>query len=122
MKTFAILKTLLLNGAIEENGTLILDEPEVHLHPEWQLVFARVIVELYKAFGLHILLNTHSPYFLRAIEVYAEQAGIVDVCKYYRAYNKESFSYIKDVTGNVEEIYKSLAGPLQVLENERYAD
>ena len=122
LKTFAILKTLLLNGAIEENGTLILDEPEVHLHPEWQLVFARVIVELYKAFGLHILLNTHSPYFLRAIEVYAEQAGIVDVCKYYRAYNKESFSYIKDVTGNVEEIYKSLAGPLQVLENERYAD
>ena len=122
LKTFAVIKTLLLNGTIEENGTLILDEPEVHLHPEWQLVFAKVIVELQKAFGLHILLNTHSPYFLHAIEVYAELAEITSVCKYYRAYNEGNFSFIKDVTNNLEEIYKTLAGPLQVLENERYAD
>ena len=33
-KTFAILKTLLMNGTIEYNGTIILDEPEIHLHPE----------------------------------------------------------------------------------------
>ena len=43
-KTFLILKTLLMNGAIEEGGTIILDEPEIHLHPEWQLVFAELIV------------------------------------------------------------------------------
>lgn len=122
LKTFAIIKTLLINGTIEENGTLILDEPEVHLHPEWQLIFAKVIVELQKAFGLHILLNTHSPYFLHAIEVYAELAGIAGVCKYYRTYNEGNSSFIKDVTDNLEEIYKTLAGPLQVLENERYAD
>ncbi len=122
VKTFAIIKTLLTNRTIEENGTLILDEPEVHLHPEWQLIFARLIVELQKVFGLHILLNTHSPYFLHAIEVYAELAGIADECKYYRAYNEGSFSLIKDVTNNLEEIYETLAGPLQILENERYAD
>lgn len=122
LKTFAIIKTLLINGTIEENGTLILDEPEIHLHPEWQLIFAKVIVELQKAFGLHILLNTHSPYFLHAIEVYAELAGIAGVCKYYQAYNEGNYSFIKDVTDNLEEIYKTLAGPLQVLENERYED
>lgn len=122
LKTFAIIKTLLINRTIEENGTLILDEPEVHLHPEWQLIFARLIIELQKVFGLHILLNTHSPYFLHAIEVYAELAGIADECKYYRAYNKGDFSFIKDVTNNLEEIYETLAGPLQILENERYAD
>ena len=71
LKTFAILKKLLTNGCIETNGTIILDEPEIHLHPEWQLVFAELIVLLHKEFGFHILLNTHSPYFLNAIEVYA---------------------------------------------------
>ena len=35
LKIFAILKKLLTNGSIESNGTLILDEPEIHLHPEW---------------------------------------------------------------------------------------
>ena len=34
LKTFAILKRLLTNGCIEMNGTIILDEPEIHLHPE----------------------------------------------------------------------------------------
>ena len=34
LKSFIILKTLLSNGTIEYNGTIILDEPEVHLHPE----------------------------------------------------------------------------------------
>ncbi|MBF9647425.1 AAA family ATPase, partial [Streptococcus pseudopneumoniae] len=53
MKTFYLIKSLLENGVIRENGTLILDEPEVHLHPEWQLKFAEIIVLLQKEFGLH---------------------------------------------------------------------
>lgn len=44
LKTFAIIKMLLQNGTLEENGTVILDEPEIHLHPEWQLLFAELIV------------------------------------------------------------------------------
>lgn len=72
MKSFIIIKTLLQNGSIDENGIIILDEPEIHLHPEWQLKFAEIIVLLQKEFGLNILLNTHSPYFLNAIEVYSK--------------------------------------------------
>lgn len=71
LKTFIILKRLLYTGYLEENGLLILDEPEVHLHPQWQILFAEIIVLLQKEFGMHILLTTHSPYFLRAIEVYS---------------------------------------------------
>ena len=46
LKTFIILKTLILNGHIKERGCIVLDEPEIHLHPEWQLVFAELIVLL----------------------------------------------------------------------------
>ena len=119
LKTFAILKTLLMNGTIEQNGTIILDEPEIHLHPEWQLLFAELIVLIQKEFGVHVLLNTHSPYFLNAIEVYAAKYEIADRCKYYLASIKENGSVIKDVSDHTEEIYSKLARPLQVLENER---
>ena len=118
-KTFAILKTLLMNGTIEYNGTIILDEPEIHLHPEWQLLFAELIVLIQKEFGVHILLNTHSPYFLNAIEVYAVKYGMNDRCKYYLASSQDDISTIGDVTNNIELIYSKLARPLQELENER---
>ena len=122
LKTFAIIKMLLQNGTLEESGTIILDEPEIHLHPEWQLLFAELIVLLQKEFGMHILLTTHSPYFLIAIEVFSEKYKINDKCKYYIAENFGNSSIITDVTGNTREIYKKLARPIQDLENIRYSD
>lgn len=121
LKTFAIIKMLLQNGTLEENGTIILDEPEIHLHPEWQLKFAELIVLLQREFGMHILLTTHSPYFLNAIEVFSERHKIDDKCKYYVAENEENSSIIKDVTGNTREIYRKLVRPIQDLENIRYS-
>ena len=122
LKTFAIIKMLLQNGTLEESGTIILDEPEIHLHPEWQLLFAELIVLLQKEFGMHILLTTHSPYFLNAIEVFSEKYKINDKCKYYIAENFGNSSIITDVTGNTREIYRKLARPIQDLENIRYSD
>lgn len=121
LKTFAIIKMLLQNGTLEENGTIILDEPEIHLHPEWQLKFAELIVLLQREFGMHILLTTHSPYFLNAIEVFSERHKIDDKCKYYVAENEGNSSIIKDVTGNTREIYRKLSRPIQDLENIRYS-
>ena len=122
LKTFAIIKTLLLNGSLEENGTIILDEPEIHLHPEWQLVFAELIVLIQKEFKMHILINTHSPYFLYALEVYSYRHGITDKCKYYLTEVNGSTSAILDVSANIESIYKILGRPFQDLENERFSD
>lgn len=62
---------------LTENSVLILDEPDIYLHPEWQLLFAELIVFVNKYLNIHFLINTHSPYFLNAIEVYASKYSIV---------------------------------------------
>ena len=67
MKTFVIIKTLLQNGTLEKNGTIILDEPEIHLHPEWQLIFAELIVLIQKELSMHILINTCLLYTSRCV-------------------------------------------------------
>lgn len=120
LKNFVILKTLLQNGTLKENGTIILDEPEIHLHPQWQMLFAEIIVLIQKEFDMHILLNTHSPYFLKAIEVFSSKYNIADRCKYYLSHMCGDFAVIDDVTENTEKIYRLLAKPLQDLENLRY--
>lgn len=116
LKAFVILKTLLENGSLEEKGTIILDEPEIHLHPKWQLVLAELIVLIHKVFNMHILLNTHSPYFLRAIEVYSMKYDVYDKTNYYLVTRNAAGSNIDDVTDNTAKIYKLLADPLEKLD------
>lgn len=120
MKSFIILRQLLQNGTIDENGIIILDEPEIHLHPEWQLKFAESIVLIQKEFGVNILLNTHSPYFLNAIEVYSKKYGLGSKCNYYLIDEKSGATTVYNVTENTEAIYEKLAQPLQELENLEY--
>lgn len=122
MKTFYLIKSLIDNGSIVQNTTLILDEPEVHLHPDWQVSLAEIIVLLQKEMGLHILINTHSPYFLRSIEVYSQKYEIASCVKYYLSCNEEDVSKIKDVTLDISKIYKVLSKPLQRIEDEAYND
>ena len=120
IKIFALLKRLILNGVIRDGETIILDEPEIHLHPEWQLVFAELIVLLQKKLNVHILLTTHSPYFLNAIEVFSKKHGIQDKCNYYIAVNQDHEAILENVNGDLERIYSQLARPLQDLENGEY--
>ena len=122
MKSFVILRRLLQNGNIDENGVIILDEPENHLHPEWQLKFAEIIVLIQKEFNTNILLNTHSPYFLNALEVYSEKYAIGKKCNYYLANEEQGITSIVDVTNETEKIYVKLAKPLQELENMEYGN
>ena len=122
LKTFIILKRLLYTGYLEENGLLILDEPEVHLHPQWQILFAEIIVLLQKEFGMHILLTTHSPYFLRAIEVYSAKYHIADKCKYYLADIKNGDAFFEDVTTQTNKIYKKLVLPFENLQRTIYSE
>jgi hypothetical protein len=116
-KTFYLMKVLLDNGTIVKNGTLILDEPEVHLHPAWEIILAEMIVLLQKEMQLHILINTHSPYFIRAIDVYSRKHEIDEKTNYYLSFKEGSGSTVKRVE-YLSEIYKLLSKPLQILEDE----
>ncbi|MDR1923479.1 MAG: ATP-binding protein [Planctomycetaceae bacterium] len=119
MKPFLIIKRLLEVGELKEQDVLILDEPEIHLHPKWQIEFAKLLVLLQKEFKLTILLTTHSPYFLDALEVYSADQGIADNCNYYLTTNGDEYCCAEDVTKHTGSIYKLLAEPLDQLEEKR---
>ncbi|WP_406535219.1 AAA family ATPase [Methanobrevibacter sp.] len=83
-KMFSILKILLDKGEIDETTFLILDEPEAHLHPSWQNKFAEVIVLLVKYLNTQVLLTSHSPNFVLAIDAYMRKYDIIDKTNFYQ--------------------------------------
>lgn len=120
LKSFVIIKMLMEQGAIEEKDVMILDEPEVHLHPQWQVAYAELIVLLQKYFDLSIVVTTHSPYFLDAIDLFSVKHGIKEKVNYYLSSIEDDWVDMQCVTGDIEKIYQKMASPIQLLDTLRH--
>lgn len=117
IKSFGVIQMLLETGAINENSILIWDEPENHLHPEWQLLFARLLVQLAQR-GIPILLSSHSPYFIQAIRFYSHKTPLQDYVRYYMAEEQsDGLSVIEDVSNDLNRVFAKLAAPMNGIIN-----
>lgn len=120
LKSFVIIKMLVENGVINEKDVLILDEPEIHLHPQWQVAYAELIVLLQKYFDLSIVVTTHSPYFLDAIDLFSVKHGLKARTNYYLSSMENNEVEMVNVTDNIELIYQKMASPIQMLDSLRH--
>lgn len=108
-KSFSYILRLLENGYLNEKTLLLIDEPEAHLHPQWIVEFAHILVLLNKETGAKIMLASHNPNMVDAINAIARKENIEDRTHFYLAEESEQrFKYIyKDLGQNIEEIFKS---------------
>ena len=120
MKSFVVLKMLVEKGCIKEKDVIILDEPEIHLHPQWQVAYAELIVLLQKHFDLNIVVTTHSPYFVDAINLFSCKYDIDKKVNYYLSTNMGAVAKMENVTDHIDAIYKKMASPIQILDTLRY--
>ena len=112
IKCFGIIDLLETANFIGPNRLLIWDEPENHLHPEWQVVFAEKLVKLAKE-GVPVLVTTHSPYFLQSIRFHAGQEKLTNYVNYYMPEVGENLlSTVVDVTDDLTGVFERLTEPL----------
>ena len=118
IKTFGIIQLLLDADEINPGKMLIIDEPENHLHPKWQIDCAQLIVKMVKE-GIPVMVSSHSPYFIQGIRYFAHQEQIEELVKYYLTENDETsdLSTVEDVTTNLNMIFKKLSEPLNHIMN-----
>ena len=113
IKYFGIFQVLSQHNYLNESMVLILDEPEVHLHPKWQLEMAKIIVELVKN-GVKIVVNSHSPYMIEALQRYSKLEKVNS--NFYLAED----GYIKKINDSnsetLEKIFEKLSEPFDVFE------
>jgi predicted ATPase len=116
IKAFGIIYLLLTNNRLKDNKhILIFDEPEVHLHPKWQIKYAHILVKLNKYFGCPILINSHSPYFIEAVKYFGNKEKTIDKIHFYRTYVENDVSKIELADENLDKIFNSLVEPLEDL-------
>lgn len=114
IKSFGIIQMLENGGFLDDRSLIVIDEPEVHLHPKWQIKYAELIVELVKA-DINILITTHSPYMLEALEIYSKD--IKDKTNYYISKEIDGKFNLYNVNSDLEQIYNELSEPFVALEN-----
>lgn len=56
--------------------TICVEEPEIHLHPKYQSLLAEMFVEAYQKYNIHFVIETHSEYLIRKLQVMVADKGI----------------------------------------------
>lgn len=114
LKSFGIIQLLIQANILNERSLLIIDEPEIHLHPKWQVEYAKLIVTLVKN-DIPVLLTSHSPEIIQALSTFSEKFGVKDRTAYYLAESDGVVSDIIDVSEDINKIFIKLAEPLHNL-------
>lgn len=121
LKSLALLEYSLRIKSILPGDIVILDEPEINLHPSWQAVYAKALVDLQKQYNLKLIVTSHSPYFIRAIEVYSDLTDVMDTLNVYSLQrNTDNVVTAENVSYSefgVSELYERLSAPLEKLES-----
>lgn len=119
LKSIALLEYALRIGTVKRGDILVLDEPEINLHPEWQKEYARALVLLQKSFDLKFIITTHSPYFIRSIECFSDLNDIMDCLNVYKITQNNKGNVVENLSYSeygMTELYGDLSAPLDELE------
>ncbi|MGL4448681.1 MAG: AAA family ATPase [Shewanella sp.] len=107
IKVFGLLQILLANEFIRKNTVLILDEPENHLHPKWQLKLAAMLVKLVEC-GVQVVISSHSPYLIEALKRGVDRTGLSEQTRFALAHD----ACITD-EDRLSDIFSVLAEPFE---------
>ncbi len=94
IKSIGLLQYLVTNKALKKGSVLFWEEPEVHLHPEWQKKMIKLFIELMNA-GIKIVFSTHSPYMCEYLNAISKNRELSD---------RVSFNLLQEKNGVVENI------------------
>lgn len=117
IKQFALIIMLIKNNRIRPMDILIMDEPEVHLHPSWQICLAEILVMLCKQLDLRIFINSHSSYFIEALNLYSKKHNIKDRTEFYAFDYQDNQNRLSNVTNSLSFIFNRLNKPYDILDD-----
>ncbi|HEJ0287948.1 TPA: AAA family ATPase [Klebsiella pneumoniae] len=121
IKALGMLDLLIKGGNTKRNSLLILDEPEVNLHPKWQVAYCDIITSLVHC-GIEIIVTTHSPYIVHALKEFSTKKGIQNQFYLANKIGLGHFSELTDISDNISYAIDLLAMPMHELNKKTVDD
>ena len=118
LKQLATIQLLLDNNELTKNSFLILDEPEINLHPGFQVEFAKILVLAARDLNITLYINTHSPFFAEAIEAYSRYYNLIDDTNFYlteKVDGIDKYNYNLLDNDEIIEVYDNLGNPFDII-------
>lgn len=121
IKQMGIIQILLEKNILNDNSFLIIDNPEVNLHQDWQLRFAELLIILIKQLDIFIYINSNSPLFIEALEVFSAKYGLCDESGFYLSCGDGDggFSFKEIERKNLNILYDNLGNPYDKIDKIR---
>lgn len=110
IKSLSILSVLYSRGWLDAETLLIIDEPEAHLHPQWIVEYARILLLLSKRLRVRILVTSHSPDMVNALHTIGLALGMGQDIGFYlaEADEKEKYKFnYRPLKNKVGDIFKA---------------
>jgi len=107
VKSFSILQLLYKNGYLRNDTLLIVDEPEAHLHPQWIVEYARLMLLLHKELGVKFFIASHSTDMVGALKEIAPVYNIDDLNFYVAEETDDLYFNYRYLADDVEPIFAS---------------
>lgn len=71
---------LALSSIVKENSLVLIDEPEISLHPNWQIQFVDILNKIFKKYcDTHFIIASHSHFLVSNLK--KESSGILSLTK-----------------------------------------
>ncbi len=97
-----VLPALVLLYYVPEYSTVLMEQPEIHLHPSVQSGLADVIMKVAHTRNVQVIVESHSEHFLRRLQrLVAEKKYDVDMVKLYFCDNKNGQSDLQNLKLNL---------------------
>ena len=87
-----ILPVLVLCYYVPENSTILLEHPEIHLHPSVQADLADLFIEVVKERNVQIIVESHSEHLLRRLQrrIAEERIDSSDTALYFCEFSEQA--------------------------------
>ncbi len=119
IRAFSALQILINNGTLDADTLMIIDEPEAHLHPQWIVEYARLIVTINKVIGTKFFITSHSTDMVSALKYINFKEGIRNSLTFYNATESTESKYrfyYKNLGSDIEDIFDSFNKSLDKIE------
>ena len=96
---------------------LVLNDAEIHLHPDLQVKFGEKLIRLVKDSEVKLIINSYSPLFIEALEVYSVKYSMREMTNFYLI--KEDGNIQKIPYKRLYELYSSLGDAYDIIDSVR---